>query len=118
VTRIVVERDDTVAQHDRRILFAADRKAPQQLAYALMAPHEEPTLWVPDAVAWCWTKDRPWRALIEHLVEGKRSCDIAKPRRAAVRRGSRCAGAGSCCRDSLPRTFSTGRTLKVWVVAV
>jgi hypothetical protein len=26
-------------------------------------------LWVPDVVAWCWTKDRTWRALIEHLVE-------------------------------------------------
>jgi hypothetical protein len=71
VSRIVVERDDTVARHDLRILHAAARKAPLQLEYAPMAPHQEPMLWVPDAVAWCWTKDRTWRALIEHLVDGE-----------------------------------------------
>ena len=61
--RLVVERDETTLDFDRRVLYSAARKhgCTETLQYELLAPHLDPMLWIPDAVAWAWTKGGEWR---------------------------------------------------------
>lgn len=56
--RLVVERDETTADFDRRVLYSATRKhgCTETLHYELLPPHQDPMLWIPDAVAWAWAK--------------------------------------------------------------
>jgi hypothetical protein len=65
--RVVVERDETTLDFDRRVLYAAARKhgCAETLQYDLLAPHLDPMLWIPDAVAWAWVKNGEWRPLVE-----------------------------------------------------
>ena len=70
VTRLVLETDASVVASDRRVLNAAVQAAgaTERLRYLHLPAHQEPLLWIPDAVAWCWTKNRNWRSLVDHLV--------------------------------------------------
>ena len=68
--RLVVEQDDSALQSDREVLFRAVRKhgVPDALVYEHLPARSEPLLWIPDAAAWCWTKDAQWRQRIEPVV--------------------------------------------------
>jgi hypothetical protein len=58
-TRVVIERDDTNLARDRRTASAALRNlaSDERPAYIHLRAFEEPLLWVPDLIAWCWSKD-------------------------------------------------------------
>lgn len=45
------------------------RGGPAELAYEHLRPHEDPALWIPDAVAWCFGAGGDWRRRISALVE-------------------------------------------------
>lgn len=64
---IVIERDDSTMSHDRRTLFQHLRGS--TLRYEHKRPYEDSLLWIPDAIAWSWTKGGPWRKRIERAVE-------------------------------------------------
>ncbi len=59
--RVVIERDDSLVQFDRRTLASLIRPHTQQLEYVHLKAHEDLLLGVPDAVAWCWAKGGRWR---------------------------------------------------------
>ena len=61
--RLVIERDESTLAFDRRVLFEATRRhgCADSLTYELLAPYADPMLWIPDAVAWCWTRGGDWR---------------------------------------------------------
>ncbi len=61
--RLVVERDESTLKFDRQVLFDATRRhgCTDSLTYELFAPHEDPLLWIPDAVAWAWVKGGEWK---------------------------------------------------------
>jgi len=61
--RLVVERDETTMTYDRQVLFSAAHQhgCSDTLHYELLAPHADPLLWIPDAVAWSWVKGGDWR---------------------------------------------------------
>lgn len=69
-TRIVIERDESIELTDRRILFREVNRQGlgETLTYAHEAPHQEPLLWIADAVAWSFTKGGDWKRRIEPLV--------------------------------------------------
>lgn len=69
-TRIVIERDESIELADRRTLFREVKRQGlgETLAYDHQAPHEEPLLWIADAVAWSYTKGGDWKRRIEPLV--------------------------------------------------
>ncbi|MGB6245070.1 MULTISPECIES: hypothetical protein [Gordonia] len=70
-TRLVIERDESLVQADRAALFQSVRAhGVPELRYEHPRAHEEPMLWVSDAVAWCYGKGGAWRARVEPLVEG------------------------------------------------
>jgi hypothetical protein len=72
VLRLVLEsRDHHGNQSDRRIIratLAICGRFPD-LAYEHRYAHEEPALWVPDAIAWCYGAGGLWRRRIEPIVE-------------------------------------------------
>jgi hypothetical protein len=67
---LVLERDDSVVEADRRFLYekvhavgCADR-----LSYRHQRAHEECLLSIPDAAAWSWAKGGDWRSAIHPIV--------------------------------------------------
>ncbi len=70
VRRLVIERDDSLVEFDRRFIRAELTKAadPEMLRYDHLRAHEEPLLSVPDAIAWCWAHGGHWRVKAEPLV--------------------------------------------------
>ena len=71
-TKIVIERDESIEQSDRRILFREVKHygLTGALTYSLEAPHREPLLWVSDAIAWSYTKGGDWKRRIEPMIAG------------------------------------------------
>lgn len=69
VDRLVLERDTSTERLDRQVLFEATRKAGTEMTYQHDMPHQEPLLWAPDAIAWCWAAGGSWRQRIaEHVT--------------------------------------------------
>jgi len=68
--RLVIEPEASMGSTDRQVLYQAVRKAgvADQLTYEHLDPEVEPLLWIPDAVAWCWTKDARWRDRVRPIV--------------------------------------------------
>ncbi len=71
-TKIVIERDESIEKADRQFLFHEVRRhgVASTLSYELQAPHEEPLLWVADAIAWSWVKGGEWKSRVDPLIAG------------------------------------------------
>lgn len=69
-TRIVLERDESVEQADRRILYREVERhgIGGAVTYGLETAHQEPLLWIADAIAWSHTKGGEWRRRIRPLI--------------------------------------------------
>ncbi|MFI7579349.1 hypothetical protein ACH9DO_04570 [Kocuria sp. M1N1S27] len=68
VEHLYLEKDDSSFDNDKRVLartFAGYEHRPR---YAFPKAHEEPLLWVSDAVAWCYQKRGPWVGMAGPLV--------------------------------------------------
>ncbi|RIQ18867.1 hypothetical protein [Jiangella rhizosphaerae] len=68
VDRLVLERDTSTEKLDRRVLYEATRKAGTEMTYQHDLPHQEPLLWAPDAIAWCWAAGGSWRQSVAGLA--------------------------------------------------
>lgn len=68
--RLIIEsREANQNARERRQIAAAIREeAAPQMTYDHMRPHEEPLLWVSDAVAWAYGAGGEWRPQVEALV--------------------------------------------------
>ena len=68
--RLVLERDDSTAASDRRIIRERLQKAGchDSLRYEHLRAHEECLLSIPDAVAWCWARAGQWKERARSLV--------------------------------------------------
>lgn len=68
--RLVIERDESTFAFDRRVLYEATRRhrCADTMTYELLAPHADPMLWIPDAVAWCWNRGGSWRDAVADFV--------------------------------------------------
>jgi len=69
VGRLVIERDENVADLDRRVLTekASALGRPPWLAFSHVPASQEPLLWIADAVAWSWTRGGGWRRRVEAM---------------------------------------------------
>ncbi|MEY4310477.1 MAG: hypothetical protein RLZ71_403 [Actinomycetota bacterium] len=65
--RIVIERDYSFEKADLRVIRSALSVSglDTQIEYAHENPHEEPALWIPDAVAWSFVKGGEWKARLK-----------------------------------------------------
>jgi hypothetical protein len=67
--RIVLERDDSLQVHDERWLY--EELGPgnrRDTEYQHLNRHDDPMLWVPDAIAWCIQKGRPWLDEVANVI--------------------------------------------------
>ncbi|WP_143013750.1 hypothetical protein [Actinomyces ruminicola] len=58
--QLVLDRNDAAVQSDRRVLHEAFGSG-WDGTYDHLHDHEEPLLWLADAVSWCWNKGGQWR---------------------------------------------------------
>ncbi len=70
IRQIVIERDDGMVGHDKRAIAAAIRASPPADPFEYRWEHarEEPLLWIPDALAWCWAARGTRQADIRPIV--------------------------------------------------
>ncbi|WP_126382802.1 hypothetical protein [Actinomyces howellii] len=64
--QLVLDRNDSVIASDRQILSQV-LSGRWDGTYDHLHDHEEPLLWLPDAVSWCWNKGGRWRAEVEQM---------------------------------------------------
>lgn len=69
--KLVLESDESIEQADRRIIAKRLKSlgADGGLRYMHCKSHEEPLLWVSDAVAWCYQKGGDWIRKASPLVQ-------------------------------------------------
>lgn len=69
-TRIVLERDASIEQSDRRILYreVSSRGLRSTLQYEHEAAYDEPLLWIADAIAWSHAKGGDWRRRVKPML--------------------------------------------------
>lgn len=61
VSRLVFERDDSIIKFDEKVLYALSKSSPGfVVGFEHLYRHEEPLLWVPDALAWCENQRGDW----------------------------------------------------------
>lgn len=66
---VVIERDDSVMDQDRRLLYRRARELDcEKLIYRHCRAHEEPLLAIPDAIAWCLQRGGHWKDRVRELV--------------------------------------------------
>jgi hypothetical protein len=63
-------RDATADTRARQVIAAAMRELGLgDLAYRHAARHEEPLLWIPDAIAWSYTRGGAWRQRVRRFAD-------------------------------------------------
>lgn len=79
--RLIIEhREQSQDRRERAQIAAAirNRTAPAGLDYRHLKGHEEPLLWVADAVAWAYGAGREWHRRTAGLVDGVLDVDADK----------------------------------------
>ncbi|WP_433178420.1 hypothetical protein [Actinoallomurus sp. CA-150999] len=71
--RLVIESRETMDHFDRSCIAQTLRKASEHLGYAHLRPHEEPGLWLPDALAWAYGAGGDWRRRVQPIIEHTRN---------------------------------------------
>lgn len=68
---VVIERDASVEQSDRRVIYArlAERGKQGTISYVHRNRREQPMLWIPDAVAWCYQAGGVWPAKVATIID-------------------------------------------------
>ncbi len=74
VTRIVLERDDSIVRFDQRILFREldARGARERISYVHETAAREPLLALPDAIAWSVARGGEWASRAAPLISETR----------------------------------------------
>lgn len=67
---LVIERDDSVVERDRQVLFAHLARHDEDgcIRYRHVGRHEEPLMWIADAVAWSVARGGEWRRRVSGRV--------------------------------------------------
>lgn len=72
VAQLTIERDASLELADRRLIADVIRRAgSSEMHYRHVAPHENPLLWVSDAVAWCYSNGGDWIRRVDAIVESR-----------------------------------------------
>lgn len=64
VTRLILERDESLLAFDRRTIAGVARQHCPDLEYLPLKAHDDLLLVLPDAIAWCWATGGSWRERI------------------------------------------------------
>ena len=64
--QLVLEQNDSLCDSDRRVLREALGSS-WSGTYDHLRAYQEPLLWLPDAISWCWNKGGAWRARLSDI---------------------------------------------------
>ena len=64
--QLVLDQNDSVCQSDRRVLRSTLGPG-WSGTYDHLHDHQEPLLWLPDAISWCWNKGGDWQARLSDI---------------------------------------------------
>ena len=69
--RLVVERDESTYEHDRRCLREAAHRfgCHETLRWDVLVAKADPLLWIPDAIAWSWARGGAWKQAIASFCQ-------------------------------------------------
>jgi hypothetical protein len=72
VTRVVIESREGRDQADKHTIYTTLKglQVGATLTYEHLRGHEEPLLWIPDAVAWAYGAGGDWPRRVEPLLDG------------------------------------------------
>ncbi|GAA0346209.1 hypothetical protein GCM10010151_39800 [Actinoallomurus spadix] len=74
--RLAIESRETMDHFDRSCIAGTLRKSSESLSYAHLRPHEEPALWLPDALAWTYGAGGDWRRRVQPIIELTRNFGV------------------------------------------
>ena len=63
---ILLDQDDSVLRSDNRVPREAVGPS-REGTYDHLHDHEEPLLWLPDAISWCWNKGGQWARSLDGM---------------------------------------------------
>lgn len=68
--RIVLERDVSIEHADKKVLYDAVHQLSLRdvVTYTHETAHQEPLLWIADAIAWSYTKGGDWRRRVQPMI--------------------------------------------------
>lgn len=68
--RLVLERDESIERGDKRVLYEAVHQlgVGDRISYAHETAHQEPLLWIADAIAWSYTRGGDWRRRVQSMI--------------------------------------------------
>lgn len=71
---MILGRNDSYAQREKHSIIAGSSSAGARqvpFSYSHLARHEEPLLWIPDIVGWCYARGGQWRTKVNPITEIK-----------------------------------------------
>lgn len=68
--RIVLERDVSIEHADKKVLYDAVQQLNVRdvVTYTHETAHQEPLLWIADAIAWSYAKGGDWRRRVQPMI--------------------------------------------------
>ena len=74
IQRMVLDRNQSYEQRDKRSIIVGSTSTGAShvpFTYHHMARHEEPLLWIPDVIGWCYARGGAWRTEVAPSVQVK-----------------------------------------------
>ena len=70
INQIVLELDESAREHDERLLSNSVKliQGKREMQWEHRQRHQEPLLWVADAVAWCLNRGGEWERMVRPMI--------------------------------------------------
>lgn len=69
ISRLVIEDDESLRRRERQQIARHLAGFTEQFLYTHANPHDEPPLWISDAIGWCWNRGGAWRKSVTGFIE-------------------------------------------------
>lgn len=76
ISRLVIEDDESLRKRERQQIAHHLAGFAEQFSYAHANPHDEPPLWISDAIGWCWNRGGVWRKSVIGFIENVESVSV------------------------------------------
>ena len=75
ISRLVIEDDESLRLRERQQIAHHLAGFPEPFSYTHANPHDEPPLWISDAIGWCWNRGGTWRKSVNGFIENIESVE-------------------------------------------
>ena len=75
ISRLVIEDDESLRLRERQQIARHLAGFTEPFSYTHANPHDEPPLWISDAIGWCWNRGGTWRKSVNEFIENIESVE-------------------------------------------